>query len=527
MCVNSTREAAEVLHKQTTDEIMGVYLSKANMEMESEEGKGLAMSYSVGDIQGWRRAMEDSHIAQLNVNAVAARELGKLDEKESMSIFGVFDGHGGKEVAKFVQVKFVREFVRSKAFKEQRYSEALRTTFHRIDDMLEDPKYDAVLRKMKILPNPSDAKTVGDSDDEDNFDSGAQVLKLTADNIGKMPKTTGYDKFNPLSSEWDSEDENSKTGGGEGMEELVEVPAQRRAEKKKVTKRQALELFKLLLQETQGPSGAAAKRQQEIKDAQDDDEEEEEEVAQARIPKGEWNAYYLDPNRRPGDKPRPTLHSGPASVPGPSGLACNLRDHRIQAGCTSVVALRVGNLLYCANAGDSRGVMCRGDAQAHALSEDHKPSSSVEIARIEKAGGFVNVNGRINGNLNLSRSIGDMKYKQVGTLLPSEQMITAEPDVTVTEILPTDKFFTLACDGVWDVLSNQEICDFISERLYPTSEALKFTCKNSPFQGVISKALSLTEIVRDVFDYCVAEDPKRTQGIGGDNMTCMIVQLNQ
>ncbi len=52
-----------------------------------------------------------------------------------------------------------------------------------------------------------------------------------------------------------------------------------------------------------------------------------------------------------------------------------------------------------------------------------------EMNRITNAGGFVNQFGRVNGNLNLSRSIGDLKYKQVPGIPPAEQMITAEPDV--------------------------------------------------------------------------------------------------
>jgi len=51
------------------------------------------------------------------------------------------------------------------------------------------------------------------------------------------------------------------------------------------------------------------------------------------------------------------------------------------------------------------------------------------MSRITKAGGFVNQLGRVNGNLNLSRSIGDLKYKQIPGLTPAEQMITAEPDI--------------------------------------------------------------------------------------------------
>lgn len=51
------------------------------------------------------------------------------------------------------------------------------------------------------------------------------------------------------------------------------------------------------------------------------------------------------------------------------------------------------------------------------------------MRRITNAGGFVNQFGRVNGNLNLSRSIGDLKYKQVPGIHPAGQMITAEPDI--------------------------------------------------------------------------------------------------
>lgn len=87
-----------------------------------------------------------------------------------------------------------------------------------------------------------------------------------------------------------------------------------------------------------------------------------------------------------------------------------------------------------------------------------------ELERIKAAGGFVNFAGRVNGNLNLSRSLGDLKYKQTKQLPPEAQMITAEPDITVNALQPDDEFFILACDGVWDCLTNQEAVDFVRER---------------------------------------------------------------
>jgi serine/threonine protein phosphatase PrpC len=44
------------------------------------------------------------------------------------------------------------------------------------------------------------------------------------------------------------------------------------------------------------------------------------------------------------------------------------------------------------------------------MSEDHKPNNEVEFARITKAGGSVQ-EGRINGSINLSRSLGDFNFK--------------------------------------------------------------------------------------------------------------------
>lgn len=121
------------------------------------------------------------------------------------------------------------------------------------------------------------------------------------------------------------------------------------------------------------------------------------------------------PPRSTGRKPVPTS----ASKANPSS---ELKAHRVPAGCTAIVALKHGMKLYVANAGDSRAVLCRGDGSAFALSDDHKPLQERELARIMSAGGFVTKEGRINGNLNLSRSLGDLKYKQSESLGKESQV---------------------------------------------------------------------------------------------------------
>lgn len=114
----------------------------------------------------------------------------------------------------------------------------------------------------------------------------------------------------------------------------------------------------------------------------------------------------------------------------------------VQAGCTAVVALVKDGKLVVANAGDSRAVASR-NGTAEALSFDHKPSHETERRRIEAAGGFISDIGgvsRVNGNLNLSRAIGDLRYKTNRTIPMSDQVITAHPDIQQVDISPDLEF---------------------------------------------------------------------------------------
>ena len=109
--------------------------------------------------------------------------------------------------------------------------------------------------------------------------------------------------------------------------------------------------------------------------------------------------------------------------------------------------------------------MCR-NGKAIEMSFDHKPEDDPERDRIQKAGGRVTPDGRVNGGLNLSRAIGDHAYKTNKKLPLSEQMISPVPDVRKLTIDPsTDSFIFLACDGIWNSLNSQEVVDFINEKL--------------------------------------------------------------
>jgi protein phosphatase 2C family protein 2/3 len=72
----------------------------------------------------------------------------------------------------------------------------------------------------------------------------------------------------------------------------------------------------------------------------------------------------------------------------------------------------------------------------------------VESARITAGGGFVEY-GRVNGNLALSRAIGDFEFKKNTEKCAEEQVVTADPDIMERDLLSTDEFIILACDGLW------------------------------------------------------------------------------
>lgn len=141
---------------------------------------------------------------------------------------------------------------------------------------------------------------------------------------------------------------------------------------------------------------------------------------------------------------------------------------QISAGCTAVVSFlkvdhreaRAKRTLYTANVGDARAVLCR-NGKAVRLSYDHKGSDKAEIRRIISLGGFI-MHSRVNGVLAVTRSLGDAAMKE---------FISGSPYTTETELYgaDVDSLLILACDGLWDVCSDQEAVDLIKANSDPQS----------------------------------------------------------
>uniref|UniRef100_A0A183C9R4 PPM-type phosphatase domain-containing protein n=1 Tax=Globodera pallida TaxID=36090 RepID=A0A183C9R4_GLOPA len=140
-----------------------------------------------------------------------------------------------------------------------------------------------------------------------------------------------------------------------------------------------------------------------------------------------------------------------------------------RSGTTAICAILTPDYVFFANLGDSRGLLSRRSNTIFST-EDHKPYLEKERDRIVKAGGSVMIQ-RVNGSLAVSRALGDFEYKSVPGLCATEQLVSPEPDVY---IVPRDKdddeFLILACDGIYDVLANEELCSLIRSRLSVTED---------------------------------------------------------
>ena len=186
-------------------------------------------------------------------------------------------------------------------------------------------------------------------------------------------------------------------------------------------------------------------------------------------------------------------------------------DVAMMTGCTSCVCVidTKDNNMYFANSGDSRVVLCK-KGQAYPMSLDHKPDNEIEKNRIYKADGWIS-EGRVKGNLNLSRGLGDLEYKQNSKLPPEEQMITANPDITVEPLTKDCDFIVLGCDGIWDCLTNQEACDYVKNELSIAG----------------NENIKLSQILEKMLDSICATDIYNETGVGCDNMTCLIIQFKK
>lgn len=97
------------------------------------------------------------------------------------------------------------------------------------------------------------------------------------------------------------------------------------------------------------------------------------------------------------------------------------------------------------------------------MNKEAKPHHEEEKQRIQEAGGVV-TRGRVEGCLNLSRSLGDHEYKDRPDLPEEKQKIVAVPEIRSCKLSDVD-FIIVACDGIWDCLEPQECIEEIANKM--------------------------------------------------------------
>ena len=295
------------------------------LSKELSSGENSILRFGVCAMQGWRKRMEDTHITDISKG-----------ENDRYNIFGVFDGHGGKEVAQFVSNHFTENFLKNEKIKSDNIKQAIIDTFLKMDELMFQKE-------------------------------GIEELKII------LKKSEEEDKIF--------------------------------FEKNKIEESNLDIYIKTVLNKVENPA--------------------------------------------------------------------------FNRGCTSCVCIidSLTKKIFFANAGDSRIILSK-NGKAIRMSVDHKPDLELEKNRILKAQGWIDENGRINGNLNLSRTLGDLEFKNNKNLKPQEQIITAYPDVIEDKIEDDIDFIVIGCDGIWDCIQDQDICDIINDKIKKAKDVNKVNLEN-------------------------------------------------
>ena len=506
-------------------------------------------------MQGWRVDMEDAHSS-----------IPVMDK--DTALFGVYDGHGGKEVALYCREKISDRLKKCPAFLEGRIGDALQEIFLQLDEEVREVPAVKEMRELAKRENGTPQEAYSSSGDEDYKPTSDEelLLKQEADiplediiaqfgppngnaNRKSMLRALleeGLDDSSSSSSSSSASSQGLEVSSSESGSELFEAqtPPDRSQEerdqkspsqpqpsngilKKEYVATEDATSFKnsagmfsfdassnlevpCPLEPHQSlPSPINSPDKQSHLEATDSTELEEIE-ASLRGEVEEQDRTPLLPDPVSSDEEQEPPEPGQSYLP--YKLTRKTHTEGYESGTTAVVCVIYKGDIIVANVGDSRCILSR-QGQAYPLSFDHKPTDVEELKRITRAGGSVSLDGRVNSGLNLSRAIGDHTYKCNKDLSLQEQMITAFPDINSTTLQPGDNFLLLACDGIFNVMDNQEAVTFVQNRLNRVDLS-----KEGPS--------ALARICEELCDGCLS-DNTQNDGSGCDNMTVVIVVPEQ
>ncbi|KAH1067799.1 hypothetical protein J1N35_032786 [Gossypium stocksii] len=149
-------------------------------------------------------------------------------------------------------------------------------------------------------------------------------------------------------------------------------------------------------------------------------------------------------------------------------------ESALASGTTALTAMIFGRSLLVANAGDSRAVLSRCGT-AIEMSKDHRPCCMKERRRIESLGGFID-DGYLNGQLGVTRALGNWHLEGMKEMGERIGPLSAEPELKMITLTKEDEFLIIGSDGIWDVFTSQNAVDFTRRRLQEHND-VKLCCK--------------------------------------------------
>ena len=196
-----------------------------------------------------------------------------------------------------------------------------------------------------------------------------------------------------------------------------------------------------------------------------------------------------------------------------------------QSGSCGIMLMIQGKKCIIANIGDSRLVLFR-NKDISFTTTDHKPDSIIEKARIELSGGKlykiqtlipiyqngsrVNAPWRVNpGQLSVSRTFGDIQAKDE-KFGGNKTAIIALPDITEIELDDNYNFIVMACDGIFDVLKNEELL-----------ECIKIVIKEKNITNF--KDVNMHQLCGDFADMIIKSALAKNSF---DNVSCIVIAIN-
>ena len=449
-------------------------ITTANTEKTTYDKTFKTMRIGVCEMQGWRSSMEDAAIVLPNFES-------------HTSLFGVLDGHGGSIISEFVSVNFKNVLVRCKSYKKGHYDKALFETFLLMDELLKHKKINNFIYEthyQKEKEKQKEEKGINNKYKNENivklrFENGALDFDLDEIDLGNEKdsyETVVFDYKNKLLLAKKNLEKIIETSSTAADDSKIRIDTESNKEEEKSTKN--LQLSDIFFQQS-GKMNSSLNGLPSFDEVFD--------VKKCRL----------------------KFHQKPKPVPPTQEESNSSNSLKYQPfiayemGTTANIMLIKNNVIYIANVGDSLSVMYK-DGKAYNLNREHQVVIESEKERVLKSGATIQ-GYRINGMLNLTRALGDIRFKKDKKLKRDEQSVLAIPEITRIDDIDNVDFIVMGCDGIWDCVKRQLLCEYLENEIAENPNR------------------KLSDILATIFDKCIS--PIMGKVLGTDNMSCIVIQF--